>query len=136
MAKRFFYVSMGVLALAVAYLLLAVDPVEADWDEGGLSCVAGGDGLYWYDQSGSAYRMNPSSYQWETASDRDLPISVSSVSFFGTLDDSHDRILITASGETWIFNAYGWQTVGSFPSCGGTATKNECWGNLGIQCVS
>ncbi len=125
MAKQFFYISIGILALAVAYHLIAVDPVEADWNTFAVGCFTGVDGNTWYSTSGEAWDVNGNTLEWYPAEDEDLPVSTTQIELFGS------HCFSTTSGDVWVFSGtYGWRMMQPFPSCGGTATEKSSWGDI------
>ena len=125
MAKRFFYVSMGILALTVAYNLGARS-VEADWDPDGMGCVAGVQEHIWWAQSGEAWELNGRS--WTVRPEYDLPVSASSVKMTG--NHFGNVALVTTSDDVWVYlSGSGWQQADPFPGSG-TPTTKSLWGDV------
>lgn len=131
MAKQFFYISIGILALTVAYHLVAVPPVEADWDESGFSCVAGGQSNVYWSHSGEAYTLHGDG-SWIRESSLDLPVSSTSVAHTGHISPQ-GLAVITTTGEAWIIEQYSggsWKQAPSFPGCGSAASEPATWGGI------
>ena len=127
MAKQFFYVSMGILALVVAYHLGAVKAAKAEWT--GSGCVVGMACPYFYAPTGEAYIFSESSEAWERRDEVDLPVPIADVAM---LDDySTNKYLVTVSGEVWRWIPSGpWEQLPQLPSCIPSKTEQTSWGGL------
>ena len=122
MAKRFFYVSMGILALMVAYNLGARS-AEADWDSTLPGEIIGAAGLTVYTCNGEAWDVDQG---WVRKPDMDLPVPSSEVKI---LTSSGSVVyLITQSEELYRTNG-GWSYYGPFPGSGTPTTKSS-WGDV------
>lgn len=108
LAKRFFYVSMGILALMVAYHLGAVK-ATASFSSGQ---IVGLWGYHAHTEAGDAWALYPSTWSRDPA--YDLPVPVSDVKFIGG-DRDGGAWLVTRSDEGWVRYDAGWQSLGSFP---------------------
>ncbi len=129
MAKQFFFISMGVLALAIAYNLVAVRPVEAAWEPGETGCVACSAENYFWSQAGEAYYVIPETATWMDDAEKNLPVPASTVKFMTRTGSNF--YLATVTDEVWIHYSSGvWQQIATFPGCGGTATEKSSWGEI------
>ncbi len=135
MARRFFYVSLGILCLTATYQLGA-ERAGAEWDGGSPGDIIGGafaQGGAWigFTSAGEAWSVTPA-VGWIRQFDFDLPVSSSEVKFL----DSNGEIfvLITVSDVAWEYVAgVGWFEVGPFP--GGVVGLQEAleastWGRV------
>ena len=139
MAKRFFYISLGILALAVAWSLVAVSArASTDGDEH--ACVAVGDGLWWFSNSGEAFKLGTGG-NWSREADHDLPVPPGQIRYLGNLGDQItltggqvSLILITNSNEFWAWGFVKpsvrmsrperrWVKCDTFPGCRGTVPE-------------
>jgi hypothetical protein len=132
MAKRFFYLSLGILCLVAAYQLGA-ERARADWDlqSPGQIVGANGPGESVYTADGTAWFVDPNGGGWIRASDYqplwdlDLPVPAEDVKFLSA------SVLITKTDEAWWFG-WGpdeWQYVGPFPGAPVPVEKGS-WGSI------
>jgi hypothetical protein len=81
MAKRFMFVSFGILCLVAAYQLGA-EQARADWDPAVGGSVIGARFEIVYNGAGEAWMLSaPSIGGWSRQPESDLPVSVSEVKF-------------------------------------------------------
>ncbi|GJM43331.1 MAG: hypothetical protein DHS20C21_01730 [Gemmatimonadota bacterium] len=126
MAKRFAYVSFGILSLVAAYQLGTVR-ASADWS--GVGQIVGASGSFAYDSGGRIWRVGTDG--WERWSpDLDLPVSPSEIKLLtkaGGLTEAN--VLITKDDELWAFHGYDneWKYVGPFPG-GPVSIDKQSWG--------
>lgn len=127
LARRFLYVSLGILALSIAYHL-GVASARADWHLAASGSIKGLAAIWAHDDAGQAWELRSSG--WLRRPERDLPMPVSDVKF---MDGGYS--LITVSDEGWVYSdGTGWISCGSFP---GSATgvqsprvEESRWGKL------
>ena len=125
MAKRFMYVSVGVLFLVAAYQL-GVERARADWDISVSGQIVGGDHYFWYTASGEAWYVDGSG--WSRASGGDLPLPGTDVKFL--YRDYSTANLVTHDDVAWFWEAsQGWTNMGPFPG-GPVALDEESWGSV------
>jgi hypothetical protein len=125
MARRFFYISLGVLALAIAWNLGAMN-ARADWDPGGSGCIAGLHWRYVYDYLGRCWHVSESG-AWNPEPGLDIPVPAAQVKFF------EDMVLVTTTDQVWHHVSTGWELADPFPGCGGTALEKSSWGGIKKQ---
>ncbi|MBZ0269316.1 hypothetical protein K8I85_14275 [bacterium] len=133
MAKRFMYMSIGVLCLVAAYQI-GVERARAEWSVGtGGQVIGGGVSAtaesIWYGTSGEAWTMSSSG--WVRQAAFDLPVASSEVEFLDS-GDGHSKVvhLITTADVGWIcVDGEGWQEIGPFPG-GPVALDQESWGKV------
>ncbi|MFN0150505.1 MAG: hypothetical protein ACKVU1_07330 [bacterium] len=133
LARRFFYVSLGILALSIAYHL-GVNRAEAEWNQNASGQIVGfvgdgGGGGLAITSSGEAWRVEPT-VGWTRTPGGDLPqeILASEVAFFDG-SASGGYVIVTSSDEVWVNYGSPWRSVGALP--GGTnATEATSWGKL------
>ena len=117
MAKRFAYVSFGILCLVAAYQLGA-ERATADWDLTSPGQIVGASGPAdaVYTADGTAWFVDPEQgwikvSDFEPLWDLDLPVPAEDVKFLG------DKVLITKSEDAWLFQwgPDAWVHAGPFP---------------------
>ena len=104
MARRFFYVSLGILALALAYNLGAS---RTEAQSSGTTVVLGLAGDVVWDGSGQAWEIQSAS-QWDRVPEWDVPVPAAEVLFIQTRGSGFIGFfadLGTANGEVWGFNS-------------------------------
>jgi len=135
LARRFFYVSLGILALAVAYHLGATR-ATAEWNHSVPGEIVGfasrGGICYAFSQSGQAWGLDSPS-GWTREPTVDLPVPVSDVKF--CVGSTINLFIVTNSDEVWSQDwANGWVSMPAFPggSTGVSAPTLEptTWGKL------
>jgi hypothetical protein len=115
MARKFFYVAMGILALAVVFHLGAItsegpDPALADHvDHLGTGIVAL-KGSHALDEYGQVWQWAGG---WTRAPDRDPPVPVNEVKLW----ESDYLITTSDEGFTWS-SVSGWVSYGQWPGAG------------------
>ena len=129
MAKRFMYLSIGLLCLVAAYQLGAVN-AEAEWDCSAAPGFCGGWAGMWFDSSGLAYSgMVHNGGQREP--DYDLPVPPGEVAFLE--GSTFIGYLLTKSGEAWYHDDGGttteWQYLTTLPG-GPVSQQSESWGGV------
>ena len=135
MAKRFAYVSFGILCLVASYQL-GVERAKADWDHSGTGAIVGGDFRTYFGAAGDAWRINHSTASWDRTEEFDLPFPASEVKFYSQASwDGGVLFLVTKDDEAWFklpSPQYAWEYVGLLPgtpvslqsqSLGGTKSK-------------
>ena len=131
MAKRFMYVSIGLLCLVTAYQLGA-ERAKADWDPQAPGQIIGANGpdQAVYTEDGTAWLVDPNGGGWvrardyEPSWDLDLPVPAEEVKFLS------ESVLITKTDEAWWFG-WGpdeWTYVGPFPG-GPVSQEARSWGS-------
>jgi len=128
MSKRFFYVSLGVLALAIAWHLGARS-ARGDWDTSGLGSIGGVQGPIWWAHSGEAYRLEAGG-SWTRDSGYDLPSMTGQVELTGEYPQG--IAVATSTDEVFLHTASGWFRAQPFPGSG-TATEKTSWGGFKKQ---
>jgi hypothetical protein len=126
MAKRFAYVSFGLLCLVAAYQLGA-GRARADWNVTGT--IVGGDFRTYFAANGEAWTLNEGSRAWERNPTEDLPVPASNVKFFSQSGwIGGYGYLVTTSDEGWVKGGgpAPWEYVGQLP--GPVALPSEFWG--------
>jgi hypothetical protein len=114
MAKRFMYVSIGVLCLVAAYQLGA-KRAAAEWDGSaagiigmGALPVPGPNGGVFYGADGAAWIVGPEAL-WARREDLDLPVASAEVKFLDTDNAgtvSANIVLVTTSDVVWACIGY------------------------------
>ena len=132
MARKFFLVSLGILALAIAYNLGA-ERARADWDATAPGQIIGGgmnnvNDSRWYTATGEAWTLDRHGWErgeWEARTD--LPVPANQVKFLNFEGGSggFGVHLITVDDVGWTIHTahptHGeWTEVGPFP--GGPVT--------------
>jgi hypothetical protein len=128
MAKRFFYVSFGILCLVAAYQLGA-EQARADWDSTTSGVVVGGGGEVWYARDGVAWQLS-SDDTWRRWPEADLPVPFSGVTFFDQ-EYNGDPVRVTAGDEVWFWQAGAWQLADPFPG-GPVSLDGASWGKVKV----
>ena len=126
MAKRFMYVCLGILALAVAFHLGAqygrADTIVDHATEG----IVALDQTYVLLANGEVWEICGIPRDWYRKADKDPPIPVSEIKFWAPTS------LVTISNEMWYrTDAAGWVNFGSPP--GGVLTQSATWGAIKAQ---
>ena len=126
MAKQFFYISIGILALTISYHFGAVNTAKADWDPMAMGEIVGVGGLWAYTASGEAWNIAGQYYR-DTI--KDLPVPTSEVKFLR--GDGTSLFLITLSDDLYrTFDATGeWVGPVSFPG-GSAEAQRSSWGEI------
>ena len=110
MAKRFAYVSFGILCLVAAYQLGA-QRARADWDvslSGDVVGTFGWDAVF--DRAGQAWRLEPThTPQWERAPTFDLPVPTTQIKLMSNF------VIITNDDRGWVLQGSAWNDVGAYP---------------------
>ncbi|GJM43332.1 MAG: hypothetical protein DHS20C21_01740 [Gemmatimonadota bacterium] len=129
MARRFAYVSFGMLCLVAAYQLGARD-ARADWDNDGPGFIIGaasgiGGGRVWT-ADGKSYRLLGSAGFERDVEWADLPIPTTNVKLLA------DDILVSNDDDVWQgASSAGWEYVGRL---GGPVSLAEgSWGETKAQ---
>jgi hypothetical protein len=123
MAKRFMYVCLGILALAVAFHLGARfgHAEYVDHSATGIVAVAGDILLL---DSGDAYEIGTSQDPWRPRPEYKPPIPVSEVRYWGP------NFVCSVSNEVWHREGDGiWYNYGS-PPAGPTPVQPTTWGQI------
>jgi len=130
MAKQFFYISMGVLALVVVWAFGAQPTAAGDADYAHRFVC--GDKLWWFTEAGEAYELARAG-EWSRKEDLDLPISTSEVvatsARLGSLGLASFTML-TNKGEVWAWNLiredpFSQHTIKAWVNCGNPSTAQD-----------
>jgi hypothetical protein len=131
MARRFFYVSLGILALALAYQLGARQSEAQAFGSGPIAFVSASDPQYIWDSSDQCWRREgPAGTEYSFwAYSFDMPFPPSSV-----IDHVHWNsrdLFVTDAGVVWEFTPGGaiWTVVGTFGG-GPVTVEDESWGAI------
>ncbi len=123
-ARRFLCVSLGILALSIAYHLGA-QKATASIASGQ---IVGLWGSHAHTAAGEVWRIGPPN--WTREPTWDLPVPVSEVKF---IDAGEPWVaaatLITQADEAWVLSGTQWYNLGVFPG-GSTASKSTTWGEI------
>lgn len=140
MARRFMYVSIGVLCLVAAYQMGA-ERARADWNPAG-GQIIGGDMVSanqsrWYTAAGEAWKLSSSGWErgdWEMLID--LPVPATEVKFVTgeAASVGFGVHLITVDDVAWTIFTAGpssgqWQEIGPFPG-GPVSLDQESWSKV------
>jgi hypothetical protein len=128
-AKSFFYVSLGILALAVAFHLGAT---SAKGQAGAGPQVAGvtGSGVV------SAAIVDAAGYIWATAGLNNpvfgpiAPPSSTRIIAIGAGEYGAHIFIVNEGGEFWEWTGSSWLLQHSFPSGPPTAAERTTWGRI------
>ena len=122
MARRFFYLSMGILELAGAYHLGAAR-TEAQLAAGSL--IHSMDYAGWFlDTSGQVWNTgSPKPDTWTRWPAYDIPIPVGDVRLWGP------QSLITWDDVAWAHDGAAWTEVGPFPG-GSVSVEAKTFGSV------
>lgn len=135
MAKKFAYLSFGVLCLVVAYQLGAAR-VRADWrgeDVPGLIVAGGGGGSLWLNRTGEVWDLGGGCGGipgWCLRKDLSagFPVPLSEIKFFES-PGGDVFVLITNNDDGWTwYPSGGWQ--GPYPFPGAVSVENSSWGDI------
>jgi hypothetical protein len=135
MSKRFFYVSLGVLTLAIAWSLGAMS-ARADWDNEGVGPIAGSGSWspYYWGRSGQCYYLSTSG-SWTSAPEYALPVSAGDLAVTGNAYGGGVlAVIVTRAGQTWLLSSSTglWEQGDLFPGSV-TATEKTSWGGIKKQ---
>ena len=119
MAKRFMYVSIGVMCLVAAYQL-GVERARAEWNASAPGQIVGGADDRWYTSAGECWYARPGG--WTREATLDLPIPANEVKFFDTVT------LISTSDVAWTWGGASWTEIGPFPG-GPVSQEARSWGS-------
>jgi hypothetical protein len=122
MAKNFFFMTLGILALALAYNLGA-ERARADWNPSAPGVIIGGSNYRWWDTSGECWKLGLDGWTREPVT-FDLPVPVSQIKF---IDFTGLAQLITTDDHGWV-NNNGWRDMGPFP--GSVSLQTESWAKI------
>ncbi len=120
-AKAFMFVSIGILALVVAFQF-EVRTSRADFDESAAIRVVGlgGNGLVALLADGTVFAAN-ASHDWYEDDSSPVPVSVASIAFWNGSN------LVTNSDECWIFDG-AWEQAPSLP--GAVRAQDSSWSQV------
>jgi hypothetical protein len=114
MAKRFFYVCLGLLCLISAYQLGA-GAARGEWNGSASGKIIGGLHDIWYDTGGEAWQVTTAG--WTRAAEWNLPVPAAEVKFFSSVGPG--VLLITVDDIAWLrhpgLGLDVWISVGPFP---------------------
>jgi hypothetical protein len=123
MARRFFYISLGILCLVAAYQLGA-ERARADWDQESPGVIWGQSGRWFVTASGEAWEGSYV-HEWQRHPEFDLPIPATEVKFY-----AGRSILLTKDEVLWEQDPGGqWVEVGPFPG-GPVTSPSGSWGKV------
>jgi hypothetical protein len=137
MARRFFFVCLGILCLVCAYQLGA-DRARADWDLTVPGQVVGGGPTnlgVWYTAAGEAWGIRvvgPQQYEWVRADGFDLPVPASEVKFLSSVENAGFIQVLTNDDVAYVLNWVAgeqWVEVGPFPG-GPVPLRGDSWGGV------
>lgn len=121
MAKKFMYVCLGILALAVAFHLGA-QYGQAGYVDHASTGIVGSSGSDVLLADGEVWHRNSRGDAWEQESDLTVPMPVAEIKFW-----SQHRI-VTSSDETWSLEDGSWHNLGTPP--GGVSTQPATWSQI------
>ena len=129
MARRFFFVCLGILCLVCAYQLGA-DRARADWDANAPGEIVGGGQRLWFTRDGEAWRLLETSMTWERQDPAlDLPVPASEVKFMDNVSGA-GIFMITTEDVAWFAGGAGpWEQIGPFPGAP-VPLKTDSWGKV------
>ena len=123
MARRFAYISFGILCLTAAYQLGA-ERASADWDQTLSGQVVGIDGaIRVWDNAGRGWTVEVSPPEWVRVASLDLPVPVSEVKILA------GNAFITYDDVAWVQSGGQWVNCGPFPG-GPIAVEQESAGSV------
>jgi len=120
-ARKFFYVSLGILALSIAYQLGA-GSVRADFDDSTNSPIVGMHGDNVLDRNGEVWSLF--SLSWDRRPTQDPPVPISEIRFWQV------NQLITHDDVAWAWSGYPdfeWVNIGPYP--GTVSVEAESFGS-------
>lgn len=129
MAKRFMYVSVGVLCLVVAYQVGARD-ARADWGNfGQISGVTPGSStqqdFLFVSSAGEAWMREYAG--WIRRADLDLPVPASDVKFLEGMGQGDSYVLVTNDDSIWVWFSGEWEPSDPLPG-GPVSLDEQSWG--------
>lgn len=125
-ARRFLFISLGILALSIAYHL-GGDIARADRDDSNLGAIRLCTGPAVVSQAGEmwVFRGGGGTGFWERFPLLNPPVPTSEIKFY----ESGGQLIITRSDEAWWFSNGNWANYGA-PPLSPTPTKSPSWGQL------
>ena len=120
LARKFFLVSLGALALAIAFSLASrsvkaavayrqgVGGARTAAVAGPTGNIIGGEDRTWWSRSGTAWHVGMDG-AWTQIPELDLPVSADELAFLST------SVIVTVSGEVWHASFGGWAKAEPFP---------------------
>jgi hypothetical protein len=120
MAKKFFLVSLGILALTLAYQVGVRTAVAAvsytpgapaektSWDPESSLAIVGGEDRIWWTAAGNAWYLSKGG-EWLQVREMDLPVPIGEVRFLTS------SVLVTTEGEVWHAPFGVWEKAKPFP---------------------
>jgi hypothetical protein len=126
MAKRFFYVCLGILCLVITYHVGA-DRARGEWNPSG-GWVIGVAFPYVWNTNGEAWEHH-STYGWRTRPEVDLPVPVDQVAILSEVTPGN-AMLVTVTDEVWRLrnDTIYWSCLGS--PCGPVPLQADSWGKV------
>ncbi|GJM44529.1 MAG: hypothetical protein DHS20C21_13710 [Gemmatimonadota bacterium] len=128
MAKRFAYVSFGVLCLVTVHEMEAKD-ARAGWNADGQiwgTTAFGGGAHLVIASSGEGWSHQPFG-AWTRHEELDLPVPVTQVKFVEGAGDPGNFLLVTKDDSVWWFFETGWHQSEPFPG-GPVSLGAQSWG--------
>jgi hypothetical protein len=121
MAKRFAYISFGLLCLVAAYQFGASQAVGS---AAGSEILAMDHSGWFLDSSGQVWNVvTPALGSWTRWPTYDCPVPVSEVKYWGA------HSLLTWADVAWAHDGFNWHEVGPFPG-GPVTVDDESWGRM------
>jgi hypothetical protein len=128
MAKKFMYVCLGILALAIAFHLGARygHATYVDHSTTGVIAYCHGQSLYpgLLLDNGEVYEYSPGSGSWTLHPELTPPVSLQDIKFWD------GPLFVTAANELWVkeHTLAPWQNAGAPPAI--VSTQPTSWGKL------
>ena len=121
MAKKFMYVCLGILALAVAYHLGAQSG-EASYLDHSMTGVVAADGNFILLDNGEVWDRTPSQDDWMPHPHLAPPVPLADIKFWGP------GAIVTQADDLWMYDDGQWVNFGAPP--GYSLTNPTTWSRI------